>query len=288
MSRYLQSVSFLTFTLSFPLPNLTPFFTFRKHIFLLGPSHHLHLPNCALSGHTHYATPLGDIPLDIFVIRALRSSGLFRELSTSEDAAEHSLEMHLPYIQQLLLTNFPDPSDRPPLTPIMVGATSKATERQFGQLLAPYLSDPTTIFIISSDFCHWGTRFDYTYYLPRTTADIGAGVTLHKSHKPTDPPVHESIRRIDQASMDAVETGSHDAFVGNLAQTQNTVCGRHPIGVMMAAMEAVLAEQAPSTTQQGSADGKFRFVRYERSSDVVDGRGSSVSYASAYAVFDGA
>lgn len=52
----------------------------------------------------------------------------------------------------------------------------------------------------------------------------------------------------------------------------NTVCGRHPIGVIMAAMEEIRTE------------GKFRFVRYERSSEVRTVSESSVSYASAFAV----
>jgi predicted class III extradiol MEMO1 family dioxygenase len=42
--------------------------------------------------------------------------------------------------------------------------------------------------------------------------------------------------------MDAVETGEHDAFLGVLAETGNTVCGRHPIGVLMAAIEVLEKE----------------------------------------------
>ena len=33
----------------------------------------------------------------------------------------------------------------------------------YGQLLAKYADDPRTLFIVSSDFCHWGTRFHYTF-----------------------------------------------------------------------------------------------------------------------------
>jgi predicted class III extradiol MEMO1 family dioxygenase len=36
---------------------------------------------------------------------------------------------------------------------------STSSEKTFGALLAPYLADPHTLFVISSDFCHWGTRF---------------------------------------------------------------------------------------------------------------------------------
>jgi predicted class III extradiol MEMO1 family dioxygenase len=38
------------------------------------------------------------------------------------------------------------------------------SEAQYGQLLGHYLADPANLFIISSDFCHWGSRFSYTFY----------------------------------------------------------------------------------------------------------------------------
>lgn len=77
--------------------------------------------------------------------------------------------------------------------------------------------------------------------------------------------------------MDAIESGSHEEFLENLRETGNTVCGRHPIGIVMAALEVLEKEGV------GEGKGRFRFVRYERSSDVRDISDSSVSYASAYA-----
>ena len=38
------------------------------------------------------------------------------------------------------------------------------SEAHYGRLLAPYLEDPAHVFIVSSDFCHWGTRFNYVFY----------------------------------------------------------------------------------------------------------------------------
>lgn len=38
------------------------------------------------------------------------------------------------------------------------------SEALYGRLLAPYLEDPAHVFIVSSDFCHWGTRFNYVFY----------------------------------------------------------------------------------------------------------------------------
>lgn len=158
----------------------------------------------------------------------------------------------------------------------MVGNTSPTSEKSYGALLAPYLRDQTSVFVVSSDFCHWGSRFSYTYYLPSATS-MEAVHLRQKDKAPTSPPIHESISRVDKMAMDAIETGKYEAFRSCLEQTGNTVCGRHPIGVVMAALE-LLVEQGET------ANGKFKFVRYERSGDVVKVNDSSVSYASAFAV----
>jgi AmmeMemoRadiSam system protein B len=74
--------------------------------------------------------------------------------------------------------------------------------------------------------------------------------------------------------MTLIETGSHDAFAEYLKKTRNTICGRHPIGVVLSAIETLGLQDK----------GKFKFVRYEQSSKVREPRDSSVSYASAFAV----
>ncbi|KAL6716641.1 hypothetical protein ACLMJK_006209 [Lecanora helva] len=199
-------------------------------------------------------------------------------MSSSTDSAEHSLEMHLPYIYHICRNSYAQ-GNPPPLVPILVGSTSATTEKAFGALLAPYLADPTNVFIISSDFCHWGARFEYTYYLPSSTQNPAKGVSLRKRDEPDDPPVNESIARIDKLAIEGIESGQHETFLATLRATGNTVCGRHPIGVIMAAIEA-LKKDGGLDQQKGF----FKFVRYERSSEVYDGSDSSVSYASAFAV----
>lgn len=230
-------------------------------------------------------------------------------MSRSVDEDEHSIEMHLPYIHRLLQLQYPDSpaSEYPPLVPIMVGNTSAATEQAFGALLAPHLADPSNAFVISSDFCHWGLRFRYTYYvpqaprpgprlplsgdeLPQPGADEGglnkalemvsAGHSLRQRDRISSagPAIHESISAFDMATMAAITTGSAKSFLDIIERTGNTVCGRHPIGVIMAALEIVTANQA------ADEQGRFYFLRYERSSDVEEIDDSSVSYVSAFAV----
>ncbi|PWY91191.1 UPF0103-domain-containing protein [Aspergillus heteromorphus CBS 117.55] len=290
-----------------------------KRIFVLGPSHHHYLTTLALPELTSYYTPLSDdpLPLDTELIAKLRSTEAtkpngsslsFTTMSRSIDEDEHSIELHLPYIHRLLQLQHPDKptSQYPPLVPIMVGSTSALMEKAFGSILAPYLEDPENAFVISSDFCHWGLRFRYTYYVPQAPKPgpklplsahflpqpggdvsdveakiemVSAGHSLQRRDRiqSREPTIHESISAFDIATMAAITTGSAADFLDVIQRTGNTVCGRHPIGVMMAAVEEV-------TSQEEGKKGRFHFVRYERSSDITDVNDSSVSYVSAFAV----
>ncbi|KAF2743652.1 UPF0103-domain-containing protein [Sporormia fimetaria CBS 119925] len=244
----------------------------NERIFLLGPSHHHYLKGAATTSFDYYGTPLGNLPIDKDLVETLAAQADMGYMSASVDEAEHSLEMHLPYIYKMLSMHFA-PTHLPPLVPIMVGSTSPTCERRLGRLLAPYLSNPLNIFILSSDFCHWGDRFRYTYYAPLN----GSRKHLRSDRDVSDRPIHESIAAVDKESMDAVESGSHETFLKQLAETGNTVCGRHPIGVFMAAVEKAELDRE-------GGKGRFKFVRYERSSLVEEVGDSSVSYCSAFAV----
>ena len=250
----------------------------RRRIFLLGPSHHFYLNNCALSQCTHYRTPLGDLKLDTHTIAALHKTGKFAKMTKKVDEDEHSLEMHLPYIYKVLSQHF-QPEEFPLLVPILVGSTNPAKEREYGAILAPYLEDETSIFIVSSDFCHWGLRFSYTYYIPDPATD--EAVQLKSSDKVDKPPIHDTIDRIDHQAMKAIEFGSYELYLNNLQTTGNTVCGRHPIGIVMCALDHL-----KKALRLNSLGTDFTFIRYERSSECKKVSDSSVSYASAFAVVE--
>ena len=82
---------------------------------------------------------------------------------------------------------------------------------------------------------------------------------------------------------DSVPSGdAHTAFSAYLARTKNTICGRHPIGVLMGALTVI---ERGFGGDEGGKKATLRWVRYAQSSACVDPRDSSVSYASAYVVF---
>lgn len=217
-----------------------------RRVFLLGPSHNMHSPKCLLSGCTTYDTPLGSIPVDGATYDELAATGLFDEMSLAVDEREHSLEMHLPFIAHVMKKPYA-------LVPIMVGALSEAAEARYGALLAKYLLDPATLFVVSSDFCHWGQRFGFTY------------------HEPRHGEIADSVEALDRQGMALIEGQDAPGFAAYLRTCKNTICGRHPIAVLLHALAACKADAAHVC----------KFVRYAQSSRARAAADSSVSYASA-------
>ncbi|KAL5495242.1 hypothetical protein ACEPAI_705 [Sanghuangporus weigelae] len=265
-----------------------------KRVFILGPSHHVYLDGCALSQSREYSTPIGKLPLDIEMIEELRKTGAFQDMSLETDEDEHSIEMHLPYVRKVF-----EGIDIK-IIPILVGAISKESEQAFGKLLSPYLSRKDTFCVVSSDFCHWGTRFQYTFYYPSppdTTGTVGAsGVRLSRSNASasisSNFQIYESITALDHQAMDilTLPTSSaeeaHESFTAYLSRTKNTICGRHPIGLLLGALTIV---ESRSDGEDGDGAGPrevtMKWVRYEQSSKCFNIADSSVSYASAYVIF---
>jgi hypothetical protein len=90
--------------------------------------------------------------------------------------------MHLPFIKKVL----GDVS----LVPLMVGELNDDERYDYARVLLPLFLDPATVFVVSSDFCHWGKDFDY-------------------QQKFKDEPVlYKSIERLDRQAFDAIESHS--------------------------------------------------------------------------------
>lgn len=226
-----------------------------SRVIVLGPSHHVYLRDrCAVSAAHKLETPLGELPVDREVVDGLlensNSSARFVTMGPDMDEAEHSIEMHLPYIRHV----FNDVNVK--VVPIVVGSLSEEKERAFGRVLSSWIGDGETFLVVSSDFCHWGSRFGYT----RVDRDGGY--------------IWQSIERLDREAMGCIESGDLSAFSNYQRRTENTVCGRHPIGVLMSALEYCSAHSNRTFTT--------RFVRYDQSSRCMSMTDSSVSYASAW------
>lgn len=129
-----------------------------------------------------------------------------------------------------------------------------------------------------------GLRFQYTFYYPEPAPSDSPGIKLSRTTEPSNSySIHQSISRLDHEAMDTLAMPSstaekaHSDFASHLAKTKNTICGRHPIGVLLGALSQIEKDIGTYPT--------LKWVRYEQSSPCHSVRDSSVSYASAYVRF---
>ena len=131
---------------------------------------------------------------------------------------------------------------------------------------------------------HRGLRFQYTFYYPKpppaTPIRLSRSDASPASLK--DHPIYQSISELDHEAMELLTlppfraSQAHQDFAEYLARTKNTICGRHPIGVLFGALTAIEKDgKSPS----------LKWVRYEQSSQCMTVKDSSVSYASAFIRF---
>lgn len=112
-------------------------------VVLLGPSHRVGFDGLALSSADYYDTPLGRIPLDRHAEKLLADLPQARVYDAAH-AREHSLEVHLPFLQETL--------GEFTLIPLVVG---DATPQEVGEVLERLWGGPETLIVISSDLSHY-------------------------------------------------------------------------------------------------------------------------------------
>jgi MEMO1 family protein len=114
-----------------------------ERVGLLGPAHRALVRSVAVSSADAFATPLGEIPVDL----AAREKLAALPNVVVDDAAhapEHCLEVHLPFLQRVL--------GEVRLVPVLIG-TAKPDE--VVEVLDRMWGGPETAIVISSDLSHY-------------------------------------------------------------------------------------------------------------------------------------
>ena len=113
-------------------------------VVLLGPVHRVPVRGLAAPTVGAFETPLGRVPLDTAALDSLRD---LRQMVWSDlpHAHEHSLEVHLPFLQAVLGTGFS-------LVPLAVGDAGPAA---VAEVLERLWGGDETLIVISSDLSHF-------------------------------------------------------------------------------------------------------------------------------------
>jgi AmmeMemoRadiSam system protein B/AmmeMemoRadiSam system protein A len=114
-----------------------------KRVVLIGPAHRVAFRGLAVPSADAFATPLGPVPVDRDAIARLCT---LPQVIVSDEAhaGEHSLEVHLPFLQDVL-AEFS-------IVPIVAGA---ANAEEIAQALDLVWGGPETLIVISSDLSHY-------------------------------------------------------------------------------------------------------------------------------------
>jgi len=114
-----------------------------RRVVLLGPAHRVGFRGIALPGVDGFATPLGTIPLDRDAIALIET---LPQVVTRADAHadEHSLEVHLPFLQMML--------EEFSLVPLVVGQAEPA---EVEQVIEALWGGAETLIVVSSDLSHY-------------------------------------------------------------------------------------------------------------------------------------
>ncbi|MFW5396903.1 MAG: hypothetical protein XXXNARYT_002631 [Candidatus Accumulibacter regalis] len=116
--------------------------TFRR-VVLLGPTHRVAVAGLALPSASAFATPLGEVALDMAAIASIAHLPQV-VVSDAAHAMEHSLEVQLPFLQTVL--------ERFTLVPLAVGRASAA---EVAEVLEALWGGDETLLVISSDLSHY-------------------------------------------------------------------------------------------------------------------------------------
>ncbi|MBX9878967.1 MAG: AmmeMemoRadiSam system protein B [Candidatus Obscuribacterales bacterium] len=206
-----------------------------KRVFLLAPSHYVAFQGAALPTATTYATPLGDLYVDRDVVSQLQHYPAFKRMPDVH-RVEHALEMQLAFIREVL--------GEVSIVPIVIGTLpSKADVKLTGELLRRYITKDDLV-VVSSDFTHFGPRYDYQ---PFTTN------------------IKENIRKLDEQAYDYISKIDLTGFLEFQEKTKDTICGFYPCCVLLSMLDTgthttLLNYYTSQDTAQSESDNSVSYL----------------------------
>lgn len=129
-----------------------------NRVVLLGPSHQVAFKGLAVPESDTFNTPLGNIPIDQEAIQLLVDLPQV-VLSDRAHRDEHSLEVQLPFLQEIL--------DDFTLIPLVVG---DAERHDVAEVINTLWGDEHTLIVISTDLSHYHEYYE-AKKLDRSTSD---------------------------------------------------------------------------------------------------------------------
>ncbi len=213
-------------------------------IVILAPSHYGSFHGCSVIPVDFYETPLGRVRVEKNIAQMLLEEKLFVSDGLA-DRSEHAVEIQIPFLQRI----FGRALERDiPILPILVGDISRTEAGTIADIIIRNTKNSKRpLFIISSDFIHYGPRFDFAPYGDLTRA--GA---------------KEKLKMLDDGAISRIISEDAAGFADYVEATGATICGRDAI---------LIALHLPVKSFKASV------IRYDTSGRITGDYSNSVSYA---------
>jgi AmmeMemoRadiSam system protein B len=183
-------------------------------VVLVGPSHHVGFDGVAVCFQGVFETPLGPVPIaESYADAIAKAAPSVREHPTAH-VREHSLEMHLPFLQRVL--------PETPIVPLVMGYQTRETIGELAAGLSSALSGRTALLVASTDLSH--------YHDAVTAA------------------------RLDGRVIEYVSTFDFDGLLDALDAFPDHACGGGPTVAVMRAARALGAQRADVLKYADSGD----------------------------------
>ncbi|NOY75607.1 MAG: AmmeMemoRadiSam system protein B [Kiritimatiellaeota bacterium] len=202
-----------------------------KRALVIAPSHRIPFSGMALCDYEAYSTPFGDSLVDGAAVDSLRGENGFALYDAAHDG-EHALEVQLPFITAL----FPDL----PIVPLICGGLDAILAENVSGVLSRFWNDET-LWVISSDFTHYGGAFDYLPFTDR---------------------IPERLRKLDMGAVERILDFDSAGFAAYVKQTGATICGASPIRILLDTIakspkSANLKAELVELTNSGESTGDY-------------------------------
>lgn len=209
-----------------------------ERVVVLAPSHYGAFRGLGVGCFRAFRTPLGDLPVDTAIGAALAHGGHGCAGHAEAFVGEHAIEVQLPFLQTVC--------PAATLVPLLCGEIQPEEVDVIAARLAAVVPHEGTLWVVSSDFTHFGKDFGYVPF----TRDALARV------EQLDRGVIETIRRRDAAALREY-----------LRATGATICGADAIAILL----SLLPRLGPA--------GETRLLEYTQSGHLAHDDTHSVGYA---------
>jgi hypothetical protein len=167
-------------------------------IVVIGPSHHAAFSGCSIYTGAGFATPLGVVPVDQPLARALTKASGFDYVAEAYDnpsaeVQEHSVEVQVPFIQRAL------PGAK--IVPVVMGFQTRQTIQRMAAALVKACAGRKVLVVASTDLSH---------FLPKAEAAA-----------------------VDAGTVDLVRKANTETIIRKVEAGENIMCGGGPVAAAL-------------------------------------------------------